>query len=79
MSAFGGKADIANLARDVRLWPKTDMSGLGLLPCKRTPETPFRLSQIPAVITSLQAIVSRTRDSWGRQCDDVTSSHSLVV
>ena len=26
------------------------MSGSGLLPCKLTSETPFRLSQIPAVI-----------------------------
>src|SRR5215472_2418550 len=32
------------------------MSGSGLLPCKLTPEPPFRPSQIPALITSLEAV-----------------------
>ena len=37
MSAFGGKADIDKRGADVRFWPKADMSGAGLLPCKQTP------------------------------------------
>jgi len=38
MSAFGGKADIDRMRRDVRFWPKADMPLLKMLPCKLSPE-----------------------------------------
>jgi len=34
MSAFGGKADIAESAADVRSWPYPDIRLAGLLLCK---------------------------------------------
>jgi hypothetical protein len=41
MSAFGGKADMQIAPWNVRFWHKADMGGLGLLPCKLTPEPHF--------------------------------------
>jgi hypothetical protein len=41
MSAFGGKADIGLTLCNVRFWHKADIGGLGLLPCKQTPEPHF--------------------------------------
>jgi hypothetical protein len=38
------------------------MSGSGLLPCKLTSETPFRLSQIPAVIIDAVGVVLNLGD-----------------
>src|SRR5215471_1185754 len=40
------------------------MSGSGLLPCKLTPEPPFRRAKIPAVIAPLQSII-RTAQNLG--------------
>jgi hypothetical protein len=37
----GGKADIRRASLNVRFWPKADMSGSGLPPCKLTPEPNF--------------------------------------
>jgi hypothetical protein len=41
MSAFAGKADIQLIRCDVRVSPKADMRGPGLLLCKLTPEPHF--------------------------------------
>jgi hypothetical protein len=51
------------------------MSCSGLLPCKLTCETPFRLSQIAAVITALSAQVLNPR----AKCGDAISSKELLV
>jgi len=36
MSAFEGKADITRTCADVCFWPKADISGSALVPCKPT-------------------------------------------
>jgi len=41
---IGGKADIANWSRHVRLWPKADVRTYGLLLRENDHLTPFRLS-----------------------------------
>src|SRR5262249_7865668 len=41
--------------------------------------TPFRRSQIPAVIASVHSMVRTGPEPWGRQCDDAPSLKELLL